>query len=230
MSNLAIIPARGGSKGIPKKNIKLLYQKPLIVWSIEHALNSNLVDRVIVTTDCQDIADISIQFGAEVPFLRPSQLSTDDATTESALIHCLEWLNVNERYTPDRVILLQCTSPIRFKERIDEAINLFEKEKADSLLSVYRYGRFLWRNKKNPEALYDFNSRPRRQDLVDKDYLYAENGSIYISKTDQLIKKKNRLFGKIALFEMGELESFEIDTVDDWFIVENILKKSINHV
>ena len=140
--NLAIIPARGGSKGIPKKNIKLLAGKPLIQWTIEHALNSSCVSRLVVSTDCEDIADISTKLKAEVPFLRPNELSSDTASTESAILHCLEWLSLNENYQPDNIILLQPTSPIRSLDAIDNAFDTFLKKKADSLLSVSEFFHF----------------------------------------------------------------------------------------
>ena len=221
--NLAIIPARGGSKGIPKKNIKLLAGKPLIQWTIEHALNSSCVSRLVVSTDCEDIADISTKLKAEVPFLRPNELSSDTASTESAILHCLEWLSLNENYQPDNIILLQPTSPIRSLDAIDNAFDTFLKKKADSLLSVSEFFHFLWEDKKNPKALYDFQNRPRRQDIEKKDIKLKENGSIYISTYENVYKNKNRLGGKIETFIMDEIESLEIDTDLDFKIVETIL-------
>ena len=225
MSNLAIIPARGGSKGIPEKNLKLIAGKPLIAWTIEQALNASLLDRVIVSTDSEEISEIALMYGAEVPFKRPSKLSTDESTTEASLIHCVDWLKANEDFDPENIILLQCTSPIRNENSIDQAIIKFKDEKAGSLLSVYEFKRFLWRNQNHPEALYNFNNRPRRQDKESGDLLFFENGSIYITKRHLLTTKKNRLAGKIVFFEMNEIESFEIDTPDDWFIVEALLKQ-----
>ena len=146
MSNLAIIPARGGSKGIPEKNLKLIAGKPLIAWTIEQALNASLLDRVIVSTDSEEISEIALMYGAEVPFKRPSKLSTDESTTEASLIHCVDWLKANEDFDPENIILLQCTSPIRNENSIDQAIIKFKDEKAGSLLSVYEFKRFLYPN------------------------------------------------------------------------------------
>ena len=117
---LAIIPARGGSKGLPRKNIIDLAGKPLIAWSIQSALKSHTVDRVVVSTDCSKIAQIAKNYGAEVPFLRPNSLATDTATTESAMLHTIFWLESNQHYFPDNTILLQPTSPFRTSKQIKE--------------------------------------------------------------------------------------------------------------
>ena len=222
--NLAVIPARGGSKGIPGKNIKVLCGKPLIAWSIEAALNSKAVDRVVVSTDCEEIAKISRNFGAETPFLRPSEIAGDTATTESALLHCTAWLKEHDGYTPNYVTLLQATSPIRSFDSIDRAFELLTKSAADSLLSVSEFWHFLWESKDTPKASYDYTARPRRQDIDPANVKFKETGSIYISKASALELSGNRLSGGLVLYEMSEEESFEIDTDLDWLVVEAILK------
>lgn len=229
MSYLAIIPARGGSKGLPNKNILPLAGKPLIAWTIEQSLATTQVARTVVSTDSTMIAKVSREFGADVPFLRPDSLAGDTATTESAMLHCIEWLEQHEGSAPSAVVLLQCTSPFRYADRITQAIELFEQSKADSLLSASPFWHFLWQQDiSGAKALYDFQNRPRRQDIAVDDYKYKENGSIYITSTKALKQTQNRLSGRIALFEMSEEESFEIDSKADFRLVEQNMQQYLD--
>lgn len=224
MSILAIIPARAGSKGIPGKNIKLLAGKPLIAHSIEQACNSELVTRIVVSTDGDQIAQTARDFGAEV-VMRPADISGDTATSESALIHVIDTLRDTEGYDPDLLVFLQCTAPIRQPNDIDRAIQTLRDQQADSLLSVVPSHRFLWgiREGTVKSLNYDFRSRPRRQDRESE---YAENGSIYVLKPSILRQHQNRLGGKIALYEMNAWSAVDIDDPEDFDLCEWILNNA----
>lgn len=225
MNILTIIPARGGSKGLPGKNLKMIAGKPLLGWSIISA-KRDLPDgsRVIVSTDCTDIARVAQEFGAEVPFLRPDEYSGDHATTESVIEHCLDWLESNEGYKPEYIILLQPTSPVRYRGRVMRALELLLRNKVDSILSVAEFSHFLW-NKHNGLGIptYDINNRPRRQDIVEDDKSFMENGSIYVFSSDSFSKSGNRLSGDIGIYIMSQSESYEIDSHLDFVICEAIL-------
>jgi N-acylneuraminate cytidylyltransferase len=218
---LAIIPARGGSKGIPGKNLRLVGGKPLLAWSIEHARQAPSVRRIVVSTDDAAIAAVARENGAEV-VLRPAELSGDTASSESALLHVLDQLKESEGYEPERVVFLQATSPIRQPGEVQSAIDTFEREGADSLLSVCPVHGFVWRNDKGTVSSfsYDHLNRPRRQDAPED---LVENGSIYIFKTWVLRKLNNRLGGRIALHRMDPLDSFQIDESGDIELIEHLM-------
>ena len=226
MKNIAFIPVRSGSKGLPGKNTRPICGKPLVAWSIEQALASELITDVYVSTDCESIAEIAESFGAKVPFLRPDTISGDTATTESAMVHFCQWLR-DESITANNIVLLQATSPIRAKGRLDQALKIFEVHHYDSLLSVSDSHRFFWRKHSNgqPLAEYDFINRPRRQDIKEEDRRYIETGSFYISKIDGFMAEKNRLFGKVGFYVTPENESYEIDTLTDFRICEILLEE-----
>lgn len=212
---IAIIPARGDSKGIPKKNIKDLNGKPLISWTIKQAKESKYIDKICVSTDDIEISSISENCGAEI-INRPRDISGDTASTESALLHASEELNGDY----DIMLLLQCTSPLRHSSQIDEAIEKMFNEKSDSLLTGYSNDRFYWDNEGN-SLNYDFNKRPRRQD---KDWEFVENGSFYLTKKEILLKNKNRLGGKVSQYIMPRWMSFEIDEPFDFELIEILMK------
>lgn len=220
-SVLAIIPARGGSKGIPRKNVLNVAGKPLVAHSIEQARQARLVSRVAVSTDDDEIARVSEASGAEVVH-RPADISGDKATSESALIHALGALMASGQYRPDLVVFLQCTSPLRQPGDIDAAITTLLDQKADSLLSVSPSHRFLWAEKDGQATSlnYDFRHRPRRQDMAPQ---YVENGSIYVFRPEVLLQGGNRLGGKVALHVMDEDASWDIDTPFDMRVAEMLL-------
>jgi N-acylneuraminate cytidylyltransferase len=217
---IAIIPARGGSKGIPRKNVQPVAGKPLIAHSIEQALHAKYVDRVIVSTDDREIGDVALHHGAEVIW-RPAALSGDTATSESALLHVLDALEGDE---PDLVVFLQCTSPLRQPDDIDRAIDKLREESADSLLSVVQSHHWVWRLEDGvPDSFnFDYKNRPRRQERVPE---FDENGSIYVFKPTVLRTYKNRLGGKIALYPMDDWSTVDIDTPHDLTLCDWIMTR-----
>lgn len=210
---IAVIPARGGSKRVPRKNLLLLRGKPLIAYSIEQAKRSRLVDRVIVSTDDDEISDVAIRHGAEV-IKRPPELSGDTASSEVALVHVVDWLAEKEKYRPDILVFLQCTSPIRNENDIDNAIGIFLENNADSLFSACRFNKYIWQvhNGEASPINYDYRHRWREQDFP---HQVLENGSIFVFKTSLLKELGNRLGGKISVYEMDELSSIQIDSNED---------------
>jgi CMP-N,N'-diacetyllegionaminic acid synthase len=222
VSNIAIIPARGGSKGVPRKNIRTLAGKPLIAHSIEQALNAQNIDSVYVSTDDKEIAEISERYGANVIF-RPDSISGDIASSEDAVIHAIEV--VEHDLCVNDVFFLQCTSPIRAEFDLDNAYKQMKANKADSLLTVTESHSFLWRFNSDSSAEpinYDYKKRARRQDLEPQ---YKENGSFYINSASNIVSYKNRLSGVIDMYVMAEETAYEIDTETDFRVIEALMAK-----
>jgi CMP-N-acetylneuraminic acid synthetase len=217
-SFLAIIPARGGSKRLPRKNILNLAGKPLIAWSIEAGLNSGYIDKVIVTSDDDEILEISRKFGADI-IKRPDELASDTATTFDAIKHTVENL---KKY--DYIVLLQPTSPLRNEKHIDEAIELLELKNADAVVSVCEMDHSpLWSNIL-PEDLSMKNFlreevlNKRSQDL---EKYYRINGAIYICKTEKLLENKGFFLKEnIFTYIMDRNSSIDIDEEIDFKIAE----------
>lgn len=223
MNILAIIPARGGSKGLPGKNLRPLGGKPLIAWSIEQALACPEVTCTLISTDSEAIAETGRKAGAEAPFLRPVELAEDSTPTEPVLIHAVQALAAQGRQF-DAVMLLQPTSPVRGFGSLSAAVKLFRDSGADSLLGAVEDHHFFWRDPASPQALYDFEHRPRRQDIKLEDRRYRESGSIYITRTELLLAQGNRLGGKIAMHIQPEEEGWEIDSQADFEVCEAFIK------
>lgn len=223
MRYIAVIPARGGSKGLPGKNTKLLAGKPLIAWSIEQALECGTIDCVHVSTDDLEIADVARAHGADVPYLRPAELAQDTTSTEPVMTYALDWYQRAGR-TFDAIVLLQPTSPLRFPGTVGAALEEFEANSSESLLGVCENHHFFWRNREDPVALYDYRNRPRRQDIRAEDRWYRENGSIYVTRTSALRRHSNRLCEPIHMHVMREEEGWEIDSLADFVVVEALMK------
>jgi len=221
MSIFCIIPARGGSKGVPHKNISPFLGEPLIAHSIKYAQESSLVDRIFVSTDDDQISNISTAKGAEI-IPRPDEIAGDTATTESAISHAIEWWR-EHGLSPDIIVLLQATSPLRPKDSLDHALNSFRSGGYDSLLSISPTHRFFWKvDGSEAHAEYDFINRPRRQDMTEADIRYVENGSVYIFSLEHFMRVGNRLGGKIGYTVFPEEYSPEIDTSSDFTLLEEI--------
>jgi len=226
MKNIvAIIPARGGSKGIKKKNLLNFCGKPLLVWSIEQALKAKRVSSVWVSSDLKEILDVAIKSDAKI-IKRPKSLSIDTSTAEATWLHALKIIE-SETGTVDLVVGLQPTSPLRESSDIDKAIKKFETTKCDSLFSGSEIGDFyIWQKRKSKitSLNYNYENRSRRQDFSKQ---YVENGSIYLFKPESLRKHNNRLSGKIEVSMMDFWKSFEIDSFKDVELCETLMKHYI---
>lgn len=220
-----IIPARGGSKGIPRKNLIEFAGRPLLAWSISQALDSKHVDRVLVTSDSDEILDLTSTLGA-TPIRRPDDIAGDVATSESALLHALE----SDSGDPDTVVFLQATSPLRRSHDIDGAIERYRSGNYDSLFSGCRLDDFIvWhKEEESLECLnYDWRERRRRQDHAGTSFV--ENGSIYVFPPSMLIETGNRMGGDIGIYEMELWQAFEIDDMDQVKLCEILFQHYIGH-
>lgn len=223
---VAIIPARGGSKRIPRKNIKIFHGKPIIAYAIETAIKSGIFSSIIVSTDDDEIAEIAKHYGAEVPFLRSEGNSNDYATTSEVLLEVLNQLSASGS-TFSKACCLYPTSPLIDSEDLKLAFNQFNSSDVDSLISCVAYGFPIQRSfhlttnnlveLNQPEAIHQ-----RSQDLVKN---YHDAGALYFFDVEKFKEIKTLWSGKIGAFELSELKVQDIDTIDDWKIAE--LKYSI---
>jgi N-acylneuraminate cytidylyltransferase len=219
---VAVVPARGGSKGVPRKNVRELAGRPLIAWTLDAVAEAGAPLRLVVTTDDDEIAAIARDRGAEV-VNRPEELARDESPTEPAVLHALEAMTRPEGLSA--VLLLQATSPVRRPGTLDRAVREFEASGADALVGVVESPPFLWRGPgAQPTALYDVAARPRRQDLLDAQRVYRETGSLYLTRIEAFRSTGNRLVGAIRLFVMREDEGADIDTEEDFLAVERAIR------
>lgn len=228
---LALIPARAGSKGLPGKNIKPLYGKPLISWSIDTALNSKYVDEVIVSTDSKEIAKLAELAGASVPFIRPETLATDTSTSVDVAIHALVELHSKRGQDFDYLILLEPTSPLRDSADIESMLekldaNSNEYDGIISLGEVREHPAYMKRieGKKFSNLLKDFSSTSRRQD---NEPIYFPFGLAYIVKCKTLNNEKTFYPQNCTYFVISPEQCYEIDTIQDFLFIETLIKRKM---
>lgn len=230
MEILGFIPARGGSQRVPDKNIKPLNGKPLIAYTIEAAKQSKRVDRVVVSTDSEKIAETAREFGAEIPFLRPKDISRGESTEMQFLQHALKWFAENEGYEPDLIVLLYPTSPFRKPASIDEAVEkMLQHTNADSLRSVKLCSEHpckMWKIEddllKPFVATDDPNVHTLSYHLLPT--TYVQNASIYITRPGTIRNKGSYIGDTVIPFVMDEAESVDINTPVDFQLAEMIMK------
>lgn len=214
MQTIALIPLRGGSQSIPRKNVKPMAGRPMCAWAIQAACDCPGIDRVIVSTDAAYIADAVSNMRCRAEIMdRPAELATSTASTESVM------LDVAGRIPFDVMVTIQATSPLTRTEHLSAALSRFDRERYDSMLTAVRTKRFFWRDDASP-INYDPLSRPRRQDFAGT---LMENGAFYITRRGILEAHRCRLGGRIGVFEMPEDTAVEIDEPADWPAVERVL-------
>lgn len=232
---LGVIPARGGSKGIPKKNIKDMNGKPLIAYTIEaanKAIKNGVLSRCIVSTDSKEIAEVSRRYGADVPFMRPDYLGGDTIKSVDVILHALSFLEEQDEHY-DAVVTLQPTSPMRTAEDLINGIKMFDEHTSDSLIAVYEdvkangfnYYR-MGENHKGIAEHKEHNTGMRRQEMKP---MYVRNGALYISVIE-LLKERKLIIGDIPLlFVMPKERSIDVDTMMDFEYIELLMKKHLNN-
>lgn len=234
MKIMAFIPARAGSKRVPNKNIKSLCGKPLISYTIEAAKKSRHINRIVVSTDSEDIAAVAKDCGAEVPFLRPGNISQSDSTEMQFFEHALDWFESNENYMPDLIVLLYPTSPFRKSESIDRAIEkMLKHPEADSLRSIKLCS-------EHPYKMWEIENDYLRPFVKGKDpnihtfsyqllpSVYTQNASIYITKPSTIRVKKSPTGDIIIPFIMDEMESVDINTPIDFKFAELLISQFLD--
>lgn len=223
---LAIVPARGGSKAVPRKNIQPVGGRPLIAWTIEAARAARGVERVIVSTDDAEIAEASKGCGADVPFLRPASLAADDTPGTSPILHAVEWLDEHEQYRPTSVIVLQPTSPLRTVDDIDGALAVLERRRCRSVVGVSPTPHHpLWMKcLTDDERLIDFI--PEDSSSAVREHLpavYIVNGAIYLVRRDVLMETRALYGDDTWAYVMPPERSLDIDTDWDLHVADLIL-------
>jgi N-acylneuraminate cytidylyltransferase len=234
MEILGIIPARGGSKGVPRKNIKLLAGEPLIAHTIREAKRSRYITRLVVSTEDQEIAQVARELGAEVPFVRPMELAMDDVTDLPVFQHCLHWLSKHQKYAPDIVVHLRPTAPLRTAMHIDRAIDLFiETPGVDCVRSVSPASEQplkMWGVKEGylepyiPAEVYGIEE-PYNLPRQKLPAAYIQNGAVDVIKPSVIRVKNSMTGGRIKALVMNVEDAVSIDTQLDWELAEILLAR-----
>lgn len=221
MKVLGVIPARGGSKSIPLKNIKLLGGKPLIYYTIKSAQTSGVFNKLVVSSDSEEILSVARRFDVEV-IKRPTEFATDTSRTEEALIHAIEYLKVKESFSPDIVVTIEPTAPFRSVQTIQKTIQAFSDSKIDSAMAVLEtrscYGKII-------DGAFDYliKNQPRRRQ--EREPLYQESGTIYATRRDTLLEKKSVLGNRIAPIIVPEIEAVDINESIDFELAEFYMER-----
>mgnify|MGYP001557787553 CR=1 FL=1 len=233
MKVVAIIPAKSDSKRLPRKNLLPMLGKPLPVWAIEAAKRSTRINRVIVSTQDGEIAQMAREAGAEVPYLEPAEISAEGGDIEGLLLYAVEWLKKNENYIPDAVVLLQTTNPLRLPTHLDEAIAQFGKSGADSTIAVcealgnHNPHWMLLEDPKHGARLFtgdNLKDIPRRSDHLPA--CYFRNDVVYVMKTSNLYQTPCNLYGdKVDLYKMDEIYDTDINAPEDWKVTQEKLRR-----
>jgi len=229
---LALIPARGGSKGLPGKNIRPLLGKPLIAWSIERSLQSKYVDETLVSTDSHEIAEISKEYGASVPFIRPRHLATDQASSFSVVEHALDYYKTEQKMSFDYLVLLEPTSPLREEDDIDRMLTLLDAKKGvfDSIVSVGE----VTEHPSIMKSLHGDRLRAFCQELKqtnrrqENEPAFFPYGVAYIVKVDSLMEERTFYTERCTFFKIKRYQNFEIDNMYDFLCIENVMKHEWN--
>lgn len=227
MRYLAIIPARGGSRGIPRKNVRLLGGKPLIAWTIEAAASSEHLDRIVVSTEDPEIRGVAEASGAEVPVLRPPELAADDSPTIDCVLHMMTHLSAERDRGFDALVVLQPTSPFRVAGEIDRAVETLEDSRFSCLASYVRArSNPFWMVRKGEDGevhkLLESQGLYQRQKLP---VVYEPNGAIYINTWDVILRERALRTSPCLLFEMESRSSVDLDTYEDWDYAEYLLER-----
>jgi CMP-N-acetylneuraminic acid synthetase len=224
MKTIAIIPARGGSTRIPRKNLAQLAGKPLIAYTIQAALAARHIDGVFISTNDAEIAAVARDYQAKVIW-RPDELCTATSPTEPAIQHAVDQIEQNQGHRVEIVILLQATSPLRGTKRIDQAVDLLRQSGCDAVASVVPDIHYYFLHELGPDSRLDLgfdpNHRLRTQDIPPK---YRENGAVYAMTRSQIMDRECRMGGDVRALVMDEYESIDVDTPLDLQLCETILQ------